>query len=1809
MQAFCPNKNNKNIKAEFDELQSAIGENLAYLAWHKTNGEGLGNHPGLSDSVEFKSVLQSVNGDRQEAIRQLFKSLMQDNNLQQTVFDVYQATETQRQDYLKQVENNYKASNPNATSEDIARVVQASRIQYNTEKINNALRENQTVIAQRFGLTMTDGYYTAPNTMSDSEKQLYEWTVNSLNKDTFEAYKLSHNSVYNIVSPDQEASLNVIYQAITDGNLRTLDKELARNYIRIFWKSDLIQAGLKIFDDGHTTIQRQEQKLVDAVTQIDPEQRIHNKTLLDYVKTFWSELLSIAKKIFAGQQLSTSEKQNFLSGITSAVANSQDLDIVEGIQPIYDRMDGNFDSSRLLSDKDKAILAQIKAGTHVRLKSQLSRNVKNSKLIADLKLRLEILDNVDDDNIDEVFDSLQQFLETADIELQKTLGYINEDLKQTDMSTWDAQKINYIKQDLIGFYEGLLSNVNGIFNDPTSSIAKFNKARVAEGGLDLEAMSKQLSNDINNLNNVYTRDVVLPYAEKILVDFVNDSNAVKDKPTFIKNMKHWLYQDCLYGDLQAGELIFGMASRSRSPIVRIIEKMMSDVEFEKGRIVLKRGRELMSLYNKIRPFGSQLSFANFQKLFIELDGEDGTSGLPTGYFARETNYGRFYADKDAYEAKLRDEFANKGLKWKLNPYTDQIQLIFPDTDYTSENSVYNQYYDKLDEWLDEHCERRYTLEYYKAKRRFLSPAALQAQSFIQRQIDLLVEQAITERGNVDTNKLTPDQKQKLRSLRKQKHELASPYLFTTDSNGIVLIQEKQGEDLQIAKEISAWNKHISGKVKYKDNSAAFDADLKALEDEYGKDSRQVRQFIYDNKQQRINPMFWDYISSKIDKAEQSPEYEELKARYRDIINHVKDYNGFVVPDLSKFGIGLNQNQSVWAELKRLEQRMSEIRRKGTKKDGEDFNYLTTRMVPLLGSEDKTFYQYLYDKWASQFNEHPELRDTFANLFTYVDKKGVKRILEVFKYIVPSSDTFDPGIPTIITTLSSQYSEIDENSEYVNKKFNKTKKESMQPKVRKVGTKRIAGKIDYTNDNFSKIMSNEGYKKFYNLLIQTMQEANSQIPTKAVERQYLLPQITGRGMSILGRSLIGHELLSSIGYGVQDFVGYKFAEQDKDVSTNWDLPRRPDGTIVNNVPIRFVKRLEKPWFVSTDIIGSVMMYYDMAMNYGLKAQNLPHLELLESAIDPVNAKPFVSDGKTMVEPLDKQFEKVKNLMDFRYYGKEDRNIADQSHAENKLMQSTTTVGKRFRSFASLSMLALNFTTIEVGYIDAFLSSIADSIGGKYFGKEDLAVGYAETLKHLPKMLCNLGNPDVDDWMVCAMQYNQLSRSNSEIFDRTDQSRASKLLHMTLMGGYTMGDYLINTMILGATYNHYKLVDMPDGNGKAFMSKSDAIDLYTKYGYTEKEAIKKYNSSKETLRQAYGIKDGYLTPKKEYAKYINKKLENQIAGRLRDRTHLYNGVIPIAEKAKIQQNVWGSYVTLMRNFYVNTYWERAAVGFDYADQEDLPSGAFSRYVSEKAGMVNFETGETGNALGMSFLHGLAKYIVNARRLLTHKDVKKLSRDQQYAVKRISSEIAIIGLSMFMALWSLAFARRHDLDDKASAWIIDLISPEEQKEYDVNLGPVKFNTGNAMSNMLNWVRWKIALLATRTMTERSTFYWPGTGLELIQSVSTAQSYTKDLGYMIDLFMDLLSINGHDSSASVKTGGYSDMSRGTRDLIKIAGPLGIDNLVRNWHTNGLKSTLNWYSGITPNNFILPNKSTWEEQEGINTTKSSRGGSKAGKK
>ena len=66
------------------------------------------------------------------------------------------------------------------------------------------------------------------------------------------------------------------------------------------------------------------------------------------------------------------------------------------------------------------------------------------------------------------------------------------------------------------------------------------------------------------------------------------------------------------------------------------------------------------------------------------------------------------------------------------------------------------------------------------------------------------------------------------------------------------------------------------------------------------------------------------------------------------------------------------------------------------------------------------------------------------------------------------------------------------------------------------------------------------------------------------------------------------------------------------------------------------------------------------------------------------------------------------------------------------------------------------------------------------------------------------------------------------------------------------------------------------------------------------------------------------------------------------------------------------------------------------------------------------------------------------------------------------------------------------------------------------------------------------------------------------------------------------------IKTGGYKHMTRRTRDVLKLTSAFGFDNLVRQWHTDGIKSTFNYYRKLTPTSAIVPSQSEWNEQQGL---------------
>lgn len=65
----CPNKANKQVKREFDELKSIFGESKAYFLWNKNGGYGLEKASNGADSKLFSDLIQRCNGNREVAIR------------------------------------------------------------------------------------------------------------------------------------------------------------------------------------------------------------------------------------------------------------------------------------------------------------------------------------------------------------------------------------------------------------------------------------------------------------------------------------------------------------------------------------------------------------------------------------------------------------------------------------------------------------------------------------------------------------------------------------------------------------------------------------------------------------------------------------------------------------------------------------------------------------------------------------------------------------------------------------------------------------------------------------------------------------------------------------------------------------------------------------------------------------------------------------------------------------------------------------------------------------------------------------------------------------------------------------------------------------------------------------------------------------------------------------------------------------------------------------------------------------------------------------------------------------------------------------------------------------------------------------------------------------------------------------------------------------------------------------------------------------------------------------------------------------
>ena len=137
----------------------------------------------------------------------------------------------------------------------------------------------------------------------------------------------------------------------------------------------------------------------------------------------------------------------------------------------------------------------------------------------------------------------------------------------------------------------------------------------------------------------------------------------------------------------------------------------------------------------------------------------------------------------------------------------------------------------------------------------------------------------------------------------------------------------------------------------------------------------------------------------------------------------------------------------------------------------------------------------------------------------------------------------------------------------------------------------------------------------------------------------------------------------------------------------------------------------------------------------------------------------------------------------------------------------------------------------------------------------------------------------------------------------------------------------------------------------------------------------------------------------------------------------------------------------------------------------------------------------------------------------------------------------------------------DDKDPVWTLNIFDPEGE---DRPLLDVDWSRAN--NSLKNWMRWKLMLLNTRLINERLTPWLPQTAMDLINSPTTALSYYDNLSMSADLVKDIVT---GDINTEIKSGGYKGMSKGTKDVLATFSHIPINNIVKDFHVGGIKSTL----------------------------------------
>lgn len=1682
-------------------------------------------------------------------------------------------------------------------------------------KVNQIMQKRQQVLAQHYGLKQVvkdDGSIEYSTDSKDTDKQILVKFVNSLG---------DKRGMY------REAE-HTLYISLINADPTTMNHELAHYYVRTFWESKEVQKALSIFDDKKLSSRQLEERLVDEITSrtmaenfsTEPQKR-------SIVQQFWSSFKNLLNRLILGK-MSESKKNDILDSIAANFYLNKQLEQDYKSMAFYDKYNGDmFQQGDIPNANDLKVYETISTAVKRRYSAERAQKAKDTIKIQSLRAKIkEYQEDIDlgffgervtrstDEQQEKITSNVEWILDQARRELNVLGRHLSDNRAGVEQMT--AKQLFDALTNVVGYYEYIFNNKQyGIFQ----SLGQYGDSGISEfkNGSTLQQAFQEAKRDLNSIHEELNTQIK-EYLGKRLYDFVQDNVTIGDKDVFYQNVMHWLYNEIDNGSLNAFEKYVGISSSSKSQLIRIVDNMIQSVKNEKRRNALTVGHEFVSKMNKLAGH----SVSNYQARFCETDSD----GKTTGYWVRSINYGQFYKEKKQFMINLAKKFG-------LNPdlKTGRVDLSSVDT------KTKRDFLNGIEDWVGEHAHRRYKAEYYKKKREFLSDDTMRVMGAIQRQINVLLSKQYDEDGYFMPHRLGSSDRSLLERLQREKQQLSNFYDRIEVSSGEVKIVPKTGDALRMAEEIHAWYNYINGKLKYKPNAEKYSAGLKKLKDLQAKGSpsekvkieRWIQSYLHFNSKLQYTEDFQNLLN-QCHSGEQDKRLAILQERKRKLLIPAKDVNNALAsPDLQNLTIEdlrkirdidiqiserrvkiendyeLLKSKEESGTLTPAERKYLDKLEKSKEEPSYDFNDIAVMDdVRVRGTETK-----MYDWWENKLKNEGWDQQKITDLLWYSDEKsGQARILSCFFRMVPKVDenskdelTLPNGrkIKVIEYVPGNAYSELDETSELADEEYDKTSNETMQPKKNGIYNGRS---FSYENQQYNKLTEEE--KDFLNnyIIKKLMWGSNEKIAGKVSAKSYRMPQIHGKSVEMMwGRGFGPLGIAKSIGYAAGQFSQINETDTEFDMSMSDDLAMRPDGTKVGVIPIRYVKTLDDPEHISTDIIGSVMSYWMMAENFRLVSQLTPDLELLHES---VNNGTTTDTAKVIREMIDTY------MYDKRTKLNENSN-KKMSKSAQRLIKSADTIRKN----TSRTLLSHNYFTIMKGFLDASKTVGIEAITGKYITAKDMAYAHSYIARSLGTIAASIGKPNVHGWLAAAMQYNGCTKSIDESFSHTQNTWATKFLRDNLlMGGYTVTDFMVTGMICASVYHHFRLVHVPIvekvdkskilhnaeykvvGWEDRFVNQEEAMDLYYKAGLGDQAGMKNYEDAKITLHDAYVEENSNFVVRDEFKDKVTKRLEDIVSNTITERSAIANGMMPENGRHSVAYtNPFARWIMVMRGYLPTLGYDRFKAGSDFSEYKsdkynptsfnaikykrnngEMSEEEFERaieYYERYDGQFNFNTATVDRGQVRATITALRKTINNALQLAKHLITFDFSaikndkgrRSKTYNEKKMLLKSALeIGFIAAMGILSVFTAQMiQDLDDDDD-------------------------------DIVQYATYAIALLNQGLLTESSTAWVPNTVLDLFTSPTTVYAYLQRYAYFGNIvgqlaYLGLTTIQDEDDASYYedvlgKNSSYAGRTKLEKDLIKLSPLFGIpgSNLYENFTVSGLRGKYKFYSqSVAPNSTL----------------------------